>query len=608
MKLFIRTLTVFLLFSGYQMKAQPLDFFDIRDSLHLTEVDAHQTADFGWLHVGLTADSALMFIKYDYCGDISYIKKFKIDTSTAVSDLHSTHTQINNADTIYIACVYNTPTGSGIYCLSLYAHKGDIQYPKLTSLPNNSLYYNPTLIGNDNDRLLVFNAGTDEKDLTGYVLKMDNLFQVNADFRFPDTTQIRGVLSLGQDGYMLTIGRNRLAKMFKTLQFDYVYTLDSNFTHFNRGIVPYGNNQLALAGDYDKDPNRSYYAVVHFDPASRKADAFNRLVAYNRSLRPRLIYYRHPEFFTNNIVVSFLYTTGANRSLLANSVFINKNYGNTQFLNTTMPYTALSVGLDYLPAENNFTMAGSFVDTFRYFSAKLNKNARLSDCFYFSSSDTVAISDFGIDTFSRTKVEPFALPNINSTVRYDTANFKLKRLCSYFDFKQGTTKLDYCNGVRDTVFVVSAVAMDPDSYKNQFVKYKWSTGATTQTIEVRYPYDPVTVEVTYCSEKRTFTYNFNAKDCTPLVQIANVFAPGSEIQDNKVFSPYLKEPGKVKLIEWKIYNRWGAEIFSANNVTTSWDGNYKGNPAPADTYTVQVIVTDIYNMTNKYSAMFTLVR
>ncbi len=35
---------------------------------------------------------------------------------------------------------------------------------------------------------------------------------------------------------------------------------------------------------------------------------------------------------------------------------------------------------------------------------------------------------------------------------------------------------------------------------------------------------------------------------------------------------------------WVIYNRWGEKIFEATSVSDAWDGNFRGQPQPAETY------------------------
>ncbi|MBK7587075.1 MAG: gliding motility-associated C-terminal domain-containing protein [Bacteroidetes bacterium] len=41
--------------------------------------------------------------------------------------------------------------------------------------------------------------------------------------------------------------------------------------------------------------------------------------------------------------------------------------------------------------------------------------------------------------------------------------------------------------------------------------------------------------------------------------------------------------------EFKIYNRWGQEVFSTREVNVGWDGNYKGKAQDPDTYNYVII-------------------
>ncbi len=47
--------------------------------------------------------------------------------------------------------------------------------------------------------------------------------------------------------------------------------------------------------------------------------------------------------------------------------------------------------------------------------------------------------------------------------------------------------------------------------------------------------------------------------------------------------------GGVILGEFKIYNRWGQEVFSTREVNVGWDGNYKGKAQDPDTYNYVII-------------------
>ncbi len=47
---------------------------------------------------------------------------------------------------------------------------------------------------------------------------------------------------------------------------------------------------------------------------------------------------------------------------------------------------------------------------------------------------------------------------------------------------------------------------------------------------------------------------------------------------------YVKGWGIKSLVEFRIYNRWGKEVFFSDNLLSGWDGTVDGKPAPIDTY------------------------
>ena len=87
----------------------------------------------------------------------------------------------------------------------------------------------------------------------------------------------------------------------------------------------------------------------------------------------------------------------------------------------------------------------------------------------------------------------------------------------------------------------------------------------------------------------TFCMDVTAK-IIPLIDVPNAFTPG-KFGKNAVISV---EGFGLSKLNWKIYNRWGALVFSSTSKSQGWDGTFKGVLQPLDvyTYTLDVEFTD----------------
>ena len=83
--------------------------------------------------------------------------------------------------------------------------------------------------------------------------------------------------------------------------------------------------------------------------------------------------------------------------------------------------------------------------------------------------------------------------------------------------------------------------------------------------------------------------NFGCQDTTcqiivariiPLLDVPNAFTPNGDGINDKVF---VRGFGITKMM-WRIYNRWGEEVFQTNDRFQGWDGTYKGAMQPKEVY------------------------
>ena len=72
------------------------------------------------------------------------------------------------------------------------------------------------------------------------------------------------------------------------------------------------------------------------------------------------------------------------------------------------------------------------------------------------------------------------------------------------------------------------------------------------------------------------------------IQVANAFRPDGV---NPSFRPLLSNPGGIQEYEFTIVNRYGAQIFSTNDVNAGWDGIATGNVAKQGVYVYLIRAT-----------------
>ncbi len=79
-----------------------------------------------------------------------------------------------------------------------------------------------------------------------------------------------------------------------------------------------------------------------------------------------------------------------------------------------------------------------------------------------------------------------------------------------------------------------------------------------------------------------------------LLDLPNAFSPGSGTSINDELRILVK--GIVKLNTFRVFDRWGVEVFSTTDINKGWNGQYNGKPQPLGSY---VYVLDAVTSTGK---------
>ncbi|MFB6455134.1 gliding motility-associated C-terminal domain-containing protein [Chitinophaga sp. Hz27] len=91
----------------------------------------------------------------------------------------------------------------------------------------------------------------------------------------------------------------------------------------------------------------------------------------------------------------------------------------------------------------------------------------------------------------------------------------------------------------------------------------------------------------------------------PDIYVPNAFSPnGDGVNDRFRFIPV----GMISYKYFRIYNRWGQELYASTDFKTGWDGTIGGQPAPMDTYIWILDATDVNGKNIQQKGTVTLIR
>jgi gliding motility-associated-like protein len=88
------------------------------------------------------------------------------------------------------------------------------------------------------------------------------------------------------------------------------------------------------------------------------------------------------------------------------------------------------------------------------------------------------------------------------------------------------------------------------------------------------------------------------------VFLPSAFTPNSD-NLNDIF---IAKGTFIKDLQMKIFNRWGELLFSSDDKTVGWDGNFRGQPAQEGSYVYSLQVTDFNDKTISLKGAFMLIR
>jgi gliding motility-associated-like protein len=90
----------------------------------------------------------------------------------------------------------------------------------------------------------------------------------------------------------------------------------------------------------------------------------------------------------------------------------------------------------------------------------------------------------------------------------------------------------------------------------------------------------------------------------PYIFIPNAFSPNNDGENDTLFV----RGRPIYQIEFRVFNRWGENVFYTNDLNHGWDGTYKGQKMPPDVYDYYLIVQCINDVKKQFQGNITLLK
>ncbi|OFX17375.1 MAG: hypothetical protein A2033_15185 [Bacteroidetes bacterium GWA2_31_9] len=292
-----------------------------------------------------------------------------------------------------------------------------------------------------------------------------------------------------------------------------------------------------------------------------------------------------------------------------------KNTCNTasDTLNLIVYEIQIELGLDTIlcPSETITLDAGSGFTSYKWNDESTNQTLTVNSTgtyFVEVSNICIGVSDtvdvfylpnsvnLGSDTaICEGNIISFSTPDIFDTLTWHNGfNYPV-----FTTSKPGTyylTAENKCGTFSDTIILVvkpiPSVELGPDiavSFETETLDagddattYLWSTGDSTQTIQVTPGNYAVWVEVDKdgCKASDTIRILYSPYDSGCIFGVPNAFTPNG---DNK--NDVLHVRGYcIEQMEFMVFNRFGEMVFKSEDINTGWDGKYKGRLQESEVY------------------------
>jgi gliding motility-associated-like protein len=288
-----------------------------------------------------------------------------------------------------------------------------------------------------------------------------------------------------------------------------------------------------------------------------------------------------------------LYIFGGSGNIGAGRVLLNDLW---KFIpDTSCFHTGLMGGVKLTPPSDTTVYSG---DTIRM---AIPKNCSVSvspTSGSYMNTQTGIISFFAANQYT---IMSASLDPNDPCIKSDTLSFKLKNYPAPVADFTITPAVAYLNNPNFNIVNRSAYALN----------YKWYCDGILMSSEsdMIHAFPSVGQHCIALVATNKNGERDSVTKCCEVVEGGNVFVPNAFTPNgdgkNDVFQVI---GGNVKFEKMNIYNHFGQLVFTTNDISVGWDGNYKGNYCEIGTYYYLIQYVDIDSKTNVLKGDVTLLR
>ncbi len=279
-------------------------------------------------------------------------------------------------------------------------------------------------------------------------------------------------------------------------------------------------------------------------------------------------------------------------------IAVSSNHCVDTIINSVTVFPLPQIHFFAIPWEGCVPLTVRFID-----SSYINSGEIVNWIWNFGTGDTSHMQN---PTYTYSQVGTYTIHVIAISDKQCESNITMNDLIKVFAIPNAdfTVSPEHLNPFYSTVWLT-------DRSSSDVVRWYWDFGdsiySTLQNPQHTYMYSDtfiiklIVMNGNYCYDT---AYMPIIVDPDYALYIPNAFTPNGDNFNDEFFP---KGFG-IKEFTIYIYNKWGELLFTSDNMNYGWNGTYKGEECPQDTYVYKIVAVNVFDEKKVYIGKVTLIR